>query len=271
MRLPRFLRSASLRTRVAIAPPPAPAAVVAAFTILTSVVLANNDAAQLDRRLDSIIDASMYPDPVEDPRRGVLTTGRSESTGQVMFQRGLQLPALPLGTATVQVNGVEYRVHTITVNQHGGVLMSVGIRADSILLNRARIPLYTAVGVVTVLIAGGLGWLLAGPAIRPLRRLTEHTKRLRKGTQRVARSARRPRGRGPVRGDDRDVEPSRRRSAGHHQLLAGRAGLRRQRSARIAYPADGDARRPRHPSDPRPARRRESRSGAGPFARTAPR
>ena len=185
MRLPRFLRSASLRTRVAIASAAAAAAVVAAFTILTSVVLANNDAAQLDRRLDSIIDASMYPDQVEDPRRGVLTTGRSESTGQVMFQRGLQLPALPLGTATVQVNGVEYRVHTITVNQHGGVLMSVGIRADSILLNRARIPLYTAVGVVTVLFAGGLGWLLAGPAIRPLRRLTEHTKRLGKDTERM--------------------------------------------------------------------------------------
>jgi two-component system, OmpR family, sensor histidine kinase PrrB len=185
VRLPRFLRSASLRTRVAIASAAAAAAVVAAFTILTSVVLANNDAAQLDRRLDSIIDASMYPDQLEDPRRGVLTTGRSESTGQVMFQRGLQLPALPLGTATVQVNGVEYRVRTITVNQQGGVRMSVGIRADSILLNRARIPLYTAVGVVTVLFAGGLGWLLAGPAIRPLRRLTEHTKRLGKDTERM--------------------------------------------------------------------------------------
>jgi signal transduction histidine kinase len=34
-----------------------------------------------------------------------------------------------------------------------------------------------------VLIAAGLGWLLAGPAIRPLRRLTEHTKVLGKGAQ----------------------------------------------------------------------------------------
>ncbi|MDT5162416.1 MAG: two-component system, OmpR family, sensor histidine kinase PrrB [Mycobacterium sp.] len=185
MRWPRFLRSASLRTRVAIAAAAAAAAVVAAFTILTSVVLANNDAAQLDRRLDSIIDASMYPEHLEDARRGVLTTGRSESTGQVMFQRGFQLPALPLGTATVVVNGVEYRVRTITVDQQGGVLMSVGIRADSILLNRGRIPLYSAVGLVTVLIAAGLGWLLAGPAIRPLRRLTEHTKRLGKDTERM--------------------------------------------------------------------------------------
>ncbi len=185
MRWPRFLRSASLRTRVAIASAASAAAVVAVFTILTSVVLANNDAAQLDRRLDSIIDASMYPEHADDPRRGVLTTGRSESTGQVMFQRGFQLPQLPLGTATVEVNGVEYRVRTITVDQQGGVLMSVGIRADSILLNRARIPAYSAVGLVTVLIAAGLGWLLAGPAIRPLRRLTEHTKRLGKDTERM--------------------------------------------------------------------------------------
>jgi two-component system, OmpR family, sensor histidine kinase PrrB len=42
--------------------------------------------------------------------------------------------------------------------------------------------LYVAVGSVTVLIAGGLGWLLAGPAIRPLRKLTEHTSKLGKGT-----------------------------------------------------------------------------------------
>ncbi|WP_101950837.1 HAMP domain-containing sensor histidine kinase [Mycobacterium sp. 3519A] len=183
MRLPRSLRSASLRTRVAIASAAAAAAVVAVFTILTSVVLANNDALQLDRRLDSIVDASINPTELNDPRRGVLTTGRSKSTGQVMFQRGLQLPSLPLGTATVEVNGVEYRVRTVAVEQQGGVLVSVGIRADSILLNRARIPLYTAIGVGTVLIAAGLGWVLAGPAIRPLRRLTEHTKRLREGTE----------------------------------------------------------------------------------------
>jgi signal transduction histidine kinase len=161
----------------------AAAAVVAVFTIATSVVLANNDAAQLDRRLDSIIDASMYPEQLRDPRRGVLTTGRSESNGQVVFQRGFQLPALPPGTETVEVNGVEYRVRTLAVDENGGVIMSIGIRADSILLSARRIPLYTAAGLLTVLIAALLGWMLAGPAIRPLRRLTEHTKQLRKGSE----------------------------------------------------------------------------------------
>ena len=183
--MPRFrlIRSASLRTRVALAAAAAAAAVVAVFTILTSLVLANNDAVQMDRRLDAIVEASMYPDQLSDPRRGVLTTGRMESTGQVVFQRGLQLPALQPGTADVEVNGVDYRVRTVPVDQQGGVLISIGIRADSVLLNRARIPFYAAVGVVTVLIAAGVGWLLSGPAIRPLRRLTEYTRRLGKGTE----------------------------------------------------------------------------------------
>jgi signal transduction histidine kinase len=170
---------------VAVASAAAAASVVAVFTIATSVVLANNDAAQLDRRLDSIIDASMYPEQLADPRRGVLTTGRSESTGQVVFQRGFQLPPLPPGTDTVVVNGVEYRVRTISVDQPDDVVMSIGIRADSILLNRARIPLYAAAGLLTVLIAALLGWVLAGPAIRPLRRLTEHTKQLRRGSEQM--------------------------------------------------------------------------------------
>jgi two-component system, OmpR family, sensor histidine kinase PrrB len=180
------LRSASLRTRVAVASAVAASAVVAVFTVLTSVVLLNNDAQQLDRRLDAIIEASVDPAHASDPGQTVLTTGRSRSTGQVVFQRGFQLPRLNPGTATVQVNGVEYRVRTVPMEQQGGLLISVGIRAEGALLNRTRIPLYTIVGVVTVLIAAGLGWMLAGPAIRPLRRLTEQTMRLGKGSEEMA-------------------------------------------------------------------------------------
>ena len=182
MRFPRFGRSASLRTRVAIASAVAASAVVAVFTVLTSLVLLNNDAAQLDRRLDSIVEASIDPDRSVDPARAVLTTGRTRTTGQVVFQRGFELPRLEPGTHTVQVNGVDYRVRTIPMEVDGGLLISVGIRAEGALLNRARIPLYTVVGVVTVLIAAGFGWVLAGPAIRPLRRLTEQTMRLGKGS-----------------------------------------------------------------------------------------
>jgi two-component system sensor histidine kinase PrrB len=179
--------SASLRTRVAIAAAVAAAAVVGVLVVLTSIVLANNDVTQLDRRLDAIVDASMRPDEIQDPQRGVLSTGRSITTGQVVFQRGFQLPRQPEGTSTVTVNGIDYRVRTVLLDQQGGLLVSIGIRADSILLNRARIPLYVSIGVGAVLIAGGLGWLLGGAASRPLRRLTEQTRRLGKdGTEQIA-------------------------------------------------------------------------------------
>ena len=127
------------------------------------------------------------------------------------------------------MNGVDYRVRTIPMDQQGGVLVSIGIRADSILLNRARIPFYAAVGVVTVLIAAGVGWLLAGPAIRPLRRLTEHTRRLGKGTEEM------PEVRGVREAEELSeamtgmLEPAGRRAAGHHELASGRSGFRGER------------------------------------------
>jgi len=168
---------ASLRTRVAIAAALAAAVVVGALAVLTSIVLANNDVAQLDRRLDAIVNASVSTGDPWEPTNGVLSTGRTR-TGQVVFQRGFQLPVLPTGTEDVTVNGVDYRVRTVSVEREGGLLVSIGIRADSILLNPARIPSYVAIGLVALLVAASLGWLLGGVATRPLRRLTEQTRRL---------------------------------------------------------------------------------------------
>jgi len=187
MRLRRKLnRTVSLRTRVAIAAALSAAAVVALFAVVTSVLLVNNDATQLDRRLDSIIDTSINPDRNVAEPRGILTTVRSRSTGQVVYQRGFQLPPLPVGTSTVSVNGVDYRVRTVEMTQpEGNVRVSIGIRVDSILMDRARIPLYLLIGAFAVLLAAALGWLLAGPAIRPLRRLTEHTRTLGQGDDKM--------------------------------------------------------------------------------------
>ena len=179
-------RSASLRTRVAIAATLAAAIVVAMLTVLTSVVLANNDAAQLDRRLDSIVDASMYPEQLQDVKRGVLTTGRSRSTGQVVFQRGL--PAAAAATRNRDRRGQRHRLpgphrarrpggRNPGVDRHPGRQHSAEPSPDSALRARSA--------SLSVLVAAGLGWMLAGPAIRPLRRLTEQTRRLGKGAERM--------------------------------------------------------------------------------------
>jgi two-component system sensor histidine kinase PrrB len=175
-------RSTSLRTRVAIAAALAAAAVVALFAVVTSVLLVNNDAAQLDRRLDAIIDSSVDPNRNAAEPRAILQTVRNPTTEEVVYQRGFQLPPLPVGTSTVTVNGVDYRVRTVERDRpDGDVVASIGIRVDSILLDRTRIPLYLLIGGLAVLVAAALGWLLAGPAVRPLRRLTQHTRRLGNG------------------------------------------------------------------------------------------
>ncbi len=181
----RLLRiRTSLRTRVAIAAAIASAAVVGAVVVLTSIALTNNDAAQLDRRLDAIVDASTGSSQPQDPSHAVLSTGRLAATGEVVFQRGLQLPPLPPGTETVTVNGVEYRVRTVNLDRQG-IAMSIGIPTDSILLTSARIPRYIGIAILALLIAGALGWLLGGVATRPLRRLTEQTRRLGQGADQI--------------------------------------------------------------------------------------
>jgi two-component system, OmpR family, sensor histidine kinase PrrB len=175
-------KSMSLRARVAIAAALAAAAVVALFALVTSVLLVNNDATQLDRRLDAIIDTTIDPNRSAAEPRAILQTIRSRDTQEVLYQRGFQLPPLPVGTTTASVNGVNYRVRTVERSgQHGDVLVSIGIRVDSILIDRTRIPLYLSIGSGAVLAAAGLGWLLAGPAVRPLRHLTERTRRLGTG------------------------------------------------------------------------------------------
>src|ERR1700758_5554720 len=90
-------RSMSLRTRVAIAAALAAAAVVALFALVTSVLLVNNDAAQLDRRLDAIIDTSVDSNRSTAEPRAILQTIRTSNTQEVVYQRGFQLPPLPGG------------------------------------------------------------------------------------------------------------------------------------------------------------------------------
>jgi two-component system, OmpR family, sensor histidine kinase PrrB len=178
-------RSVSLRTRVALAAALAAAIVVALFALVTSVLLVSNDATQLDRRLDAIIDTSVDPRTSAQESHAILQTIRARGTDEVVYQRGFfQLPPLPVGTTTVTINGVNYRVRTFESTQNNvTVRTSIGIRVDSILMDRARIPLYLLIGGIAMLVAAGLGWLLAGPAVRPLRRLTAHTRRLDQGDE----------------------------------------------------------------------------------------
>src|ERR1700739_2365326 len=81
-------RSMSLRTRVAIAAALAAATVVALFALVTSVLLVNNDDAQLDRRPDAIIDTSVNPHTSAQESHAILQTVRAHGTDEVVYQQG---------------------------------------------------------------------------------------------------------------------------------------------------------------------------------------
>ncbi|WP_078291422.1 HAMP domain-containing sensor histidine kinase [Mycobacterium sp. D16R24] len=168
-------RSLSLRTRVAVAAFLAAGLVVALIGIVAGIALVRNDTQQLDRRLDVVVDAVQATTRHGDTTF-VLTVRDSTSGGLVIF-RGVELPRLPLGTENVNVGGVTYRVRTIE-NPEEQTVLSLGTRADAVLVNHRGIPVFIALGVLSMLLAGGFAWLFAGRAVRPLRQLTEQTRQL---------------------------------------------------------------------------------------------
>ncbi|AKC38749.1 putative sensor-type histidine kinase PrrB [Mycolicibacterium phlei] len=168
-------RSLSLRTRVAVAAFLAAGLVVALIGIVAGIALARNDTQQLDRRLDVLVDAVQATTRHGDTTF-VLTVRDAKSGGLVIF-RGVELPRLPLGTENVTVGGVTYRVRTIESPEEQTVL-SLGTRADAVLVNHRGIPVFIAVGVLSMLLAGGFAWLFAGRAVRPLHQLTDQTRQL---------------------------------------------------------------------------------------------
>ncbi|MDO3093349.1 HAMP domain-containing sensor histidine kinase [Mycobacteroides abscessus subsp. abscessus] len=168
-------RSLSLRTRVAVAAFLAAGLVVALIGIVAGIALVRNDTRQLDRRLDMLTGAVQAT-----TRHGettfVLTVRDTKSGGLVIF-RGVELPRLPLGTRNVTVGDVNYRVRTIE-NPEEQTVISLGTRSDTVLVNHRGIPVFIALGVLSMLLAGGFAWLFAGRAVRPLHQLTDQTRQL---------------------------------------------------------------------------------------------
>ena len=164
---------------------PGGGAVVALFAVVTSVLWSTTTPPSSIAVLTRSSTPAVIPNGTAEPR-AILQTVRIRPTRRSSTSAGSNCLPLPSGTTTVNVNGVNYRVRTVERSTaDGDVLVSIGIRVDSILLDRTRIPLYLFIGGVAVLVAAGLGWLFAGPAVRPLRRLTEHTRRLGKGQDKL--------------------------------------------------------------------------------------
>lgn len=99
----------------------------------------------------------------------------SSSSDSLPAQELSQVSARP-GSSTVRTPEGDLRVQARAAGARSAVTIVVampvaGVRSRVATARRA----VAVVGALAVPVAGGLGWLLAGPAVRPLRRLRERT------------------------------------------------------------------------------------------------
>jgi two-component system sensor histidine kinase PrrB len=158
-------RAPSLRTRVAVAAALGTTVVVLLVGALASVLLSRDQHDQLDRRLSTVAEVL---DPGSSAPRGWAVTVRGPD-GTVTGLRGPELPPAAAGYATVDVGSRTYRVLTTA---SGSAVLSVAAPTAA---TRAAVGqlrrVVLGVGAAAVALAGALGWLFAGRAVRPLHRL----------------------------------------------------------------------------------------------------
>ncbi|MCW4355997.1 HAMP domain-containing histidine kinase [Hoyosella sp. YIM 151337] len=175
------LASPSLLTRAALAAAAGATIVVVTVAVFVWSGVQREAYAQLDQRLDvvgtiaaTVANQSLYeareqiPDDYEATYRA----------GPVVIRaHRVTIPELPEGYATEVIDGTEYRVRTIAVPDRPRTTISVAAPTEATeeqIRDERRNTIL--VSMLAIAAAAGLGWLLGGFAIRPLRQLAGQTR-----------------------------------------------------------------------------------------------
>ncbi|MFC7448735.1 HAMP domain-containing sensor histidine kinase [Rhodococcus daqingensis] len=167
-------RSLSLRARVAIVSALSAAVVIVAIGAAIAVFLRVNGSEQIDRTLDSVT-VAVPPGVVFDP---VATEPAVPLEPATPSEPAVVLPGAVAGDAirTESTSGIAVRTRDIAIPDEPGAFIALTVPEDP--LTRAIRQQQVAVAIAAVFAiaaAGGLGWLLAGRAVRPLRLLADAT------------------------------------------------------------------------------------------------
>ncbi|WP_332839118.1 sensor histidine kinase [Nocardia bovistercoris] len=154
--------------------------IVAALAVFLSVMIARTNLNHLDDQLDTAAElVELNADTAQLLLGRIGDAGAFAVTlrvhGAVTAATTTQLPELPDGRSTRTVDGVEYRVRTLTLRRDTPNPMTVSVaaptvRAQTVTRTQQRRVLLT--GAAAVLAATGLGWIFGGRAVRPLVDLT---------------------------------------------------------------------------------------------------
>jgi len=206
-------RAFSLRTRVAAASAAGALFVLVVSSVILSAVLTRQQYDTLDGQLDQLsrLVAPVLVREARRPATAAAPTARQRlasravsllgaSFTSVAYRGPTQVAALtadgtgpvltPLapGHATVQTAAGPYRTFTTASRGRGNLTVSVGLPVSAIeaqvrYIRRAVV----LVGLLAVAAAAGLGWLLASPAVRPLRVLRDRALAMGAGGDTVTR------------------------------------------------------------------------------------
>ncbi|MEV5838879.1 HAMP domain-containing sensor histidine kinase [Nocardia sp. NPDC052112] len=174
----RRRRTFSLRTRVAGAAAVGAIIIVTIIGVISSRAIERNNLAQTDQQLtiasrlvliDSVLAVGVLG--LVGPTYDMAVTVRDNNT--IVASTPIRLPEQPIGSHTVTVNGTPFRILTTTENQPAGRVVSLGIPATDAARTTAEQQRWVLAGAgLAIATAAGLGWLLAGRAVRPIVDLT---------------------------------------------------------------------------------------------------
>ncbi|CRK49460.1 Sensor-type histidine kinase PrrB [Rhodococcus sp. RD6.2] len=167
-------RSLSLRARVAIVSALSAAVVIVAIGAAIAVFLRVNGSEQIDRTLDSVTLA--FPAelaPADTAMAPVLPLPSVVADGSTDPVEAL---ATEDATRTELMAGTAVRVRDVAVPGESGAVLALTVPEDPLTQAIRQQQVAVAIAaVVAIAAAGGLGWLLAGRAVRPLRLLANAT------------------------------------------------------------------------------------------------
>ena len=177
-------RRFSLRIRVAAAAALGATFIVLALGVVVALAIARNNLAQLDRRLETASTVVVANAATAGPFLGAFGDGgafsvtiRTDTDGKIMSSTPTRLPALPVGSETVEVDGTMYRAYTAEadgINALVSLAVPYAEARDITVDQQQQVALF---GLGAVGAAAALGWLFGGPAVRPLVELTRRIAR----------------------------------------------------------------------------------------------
>jgi len=163
-------RSLSLRTRVALVSALAATIVIAAIGVAFAMFLRVNGSQQLDRTLDAV---SLSAPAQIATQYTTATPGSPVLPAPVVTDSSVVTESV----RTETTDGVAVRSRDVPIiGAAAGTFVGISVPEDALTRAiREQQWQVAGVAVVAIAVAAGLGWLLAGRAVRPLQRLAAAT------------------------------------------------------------------------------------------------